>query len=613
MKKQILILILVLFILTTAGYARTSHIYLLSAIESDNETLGGVADLDLEVTPGKGRVFFQSYPLSQIDTQISTRFAKQYACNFLDIDCSNLDFFYTISSTGPLIGGPSAGAAITVLTIATLEHIDVRQDIVMTGTINSAGMIGPVGGTEAKIEAAKQNGFTQVLIPKWSRLDEDNNNFSLQMNHTQNNLTVQYNLENYLNFKTIDTIKVNYIAEALYHFTGKNYSTTKELEIPEKYDNTMRRFSILLCNKTKRLQKEINFNLKEINYTLESDKIETLINELTNNFTNETFDEYLVTRRLVDAYTHYNNSRNALIKDKPYSAASFCFATNVVLREIELASKNTTTINEIINQTAKEIIKFRDEVNNREIDSIIKLQTKQIVLERLSDSEKLLQEEQTSANVGYAIERLYSARVWYEFFDIKTKKEKIDKELLNDICKTKIMEAQERIVYLRTIMTGDFTELHDKVSTASDLLENNNPEACIYVASQTKAQADLALTTAFLHKVNMTEFFNDKSDIVNNLIANELNQDVFPIAGLSYLEYSESLKEIDLNSAMLYLGYASELGNLRMYFPKDNKFNTLKFYFENTTNVFLTLATGFSFALIILLIYLGIISNQKKK
>ena len=613
MKKQILILILVLFILTTAGYARTSYIYLLSAIESDNETLGGVADLDLEVTPGKGRVFFQSYPLSQIDTQISTRFAKQYACNFLDIDCSNLDFFYTISSTGPLIGGPSAGAAITVLTIATLEHIDVRQDIVMTGTINSAGMIGPVGGTEAKIEAAKQNGFTQVLIPKWSRLDEDNNNFSLQMNHTQNNLTVQYNLENYLNFKTIDTIKVNYIAEALYHFTGKNYSTTKELEIPEKYDNTMRRFSILLCNKTKRLQKEINFNLKEINYTLESDKIETLINELTNNFTNETFDEYLVTRRLVDAYTHYNNSRNALIKDKPYSAASFCFATNVVLREIELASKNTTTINEIINQTAKEIIKFRDEVNNREIDSIIKLQTKQIVLERLSDSEKLLQEEQTSANVGYAIERLYSARVWYEFFDIKTKKEKIDKELLNDICKTKIMEAQERIVYLRTIMTGDFTELHDKVSTASDLLENNNPEACIYVASQTKAQADLALTTAFLHKVNMTEFFNDKSDIVNNLIANELNQDVFPIAGLSYLEYSESLKEIDLNSAMLYLGYASELGNLRMYFPKDNKFNTLKFYFENTTNVFLTLATGFSFALIILLIYLGIISNQKKK
>ncbi len=604
MKKEIIILTLILFILlNTSVYARNSHIYLLSVSDNGNETKGRIADLDLEIVPGRGRVFFQSYPLSQIDTQISTRFAKQYACNFLNVDCSNLDFFYTISATGPIIGGPSAGAAITVLTIATLDNVEVKQDIVMTGTINSAGMIGPVGGTKAKIEAAEINGFTKVLIPKWSNLNENKNNFSLLINNTTKNFTTNHNIDSYLSFNPIETINVNYINEALYYFTGKNYSKSKELAVPDKYSNTMERFSELLCNKTEKLQKEINLSLKNINYSFESKRVDQLVDELLLNFTNKTFYDYVATRRLVDAYTDYNNSRNALKLNRTYSAASFCFATNVVLREIELASKSNESLNRTHNETVQEVIVFREQVNNQKIDSIIKLQTKQIVLERLSDAEKLLQGKQTPANLGYAIERLYSAKVWYEFFDIETKKEKIDKELLDNICKTKIMETQERIAYLTTILPNDFSDIKDSVSEADTLLKENNPEACIYIASLTKARTNVILTTAFLYEVNMTEFFDDKSLIVNNLIANELDQDVFPIAGLSYLEYSEYLKELDLSSAMLYLEYASELGNLRMYFPKDNKFNTLKFYFEDSTNILISLTMGFIFALIILLVF----------
>ncbi len=613
MRKKIIITILIFIILlASSAYATTSHIYLLSVADIENETQGRIADLNLEITPGKGRVFFQSYPLSQIDTQISTRFAKQYACNFLDIDCSNLDFFYTISSTGALVGGPSAGAAITVLTIATLDNVNIRQDVIMTGTINSAGMIGPVGGTKAKIEAAETNGFIKVLIPKWSNLDEEKNNFSLLINDTDENFTTaNYNINSYLSINPVEIISVNHITEALYHFTDKNYSKNKKFETPDKYQNTMDRFSELLCNKTEKLQKEANLSLKDINYSSESGKIDQLVNSLIANFTNNTFDEYTATRRLVDAYTNYNNSRNALNLNKSYSGASFCFATNVILREIILASEDNESLNRINNETTQEVANFVEEIKNREIDSIIKLQTKQIVLERLSDAEKLLEGEQTPANLGYAIERLYSARVWYEFFDIETKKEKIDKELLDNICKTKIMETQERITYLSTIIPNGFSDLKDSVSEADDLLENGNPEACIYIASLAKAQANMVLTTAYLHEINMTEFFYDKKEIVSNLIASELNQDVFPIAGLSYLEYSESLKDLDLTSALLYLEYASELSNLRMYFPKNNKFNTIRFYFENTTNIFISLVTGIIFAFLILLTHK--LFNRAKK
>ena len=94
MKRTILIIIIILLI--PLVQAKTGHITLLTVAENGNETLGGIADLFLEIKPGTGRVFIDSFPLTKVDTQISTRFAKEVACSFLEKDCSTLDFFYTI-------------------------------------------------------------------------------------------------------------------------------------------------------------------------------------------------------------------------------------------------------------------------------------------------------------------------------------------------------------------------------------------------------------------------------------------------------------------------------------------------------------------------------------
>ena len=77
----------------------------------------------------------------------------------------------------------------------------------MTGTINSGGLIGPVGGLKAKIEAAKSAGLKQVLIPAGEVVARiGNETVDLK------NLSAQLEIE---------IIEVSALSDAVWHFTGK--------------------------------------------------------------------------------------------------------------------------------------------------------------------------------------------------------------------------------------------------------------------------------------------------------------------------------------------------------------------------------------------------------
>jgi predicted S18 family serine protease len=70
---------------------------------------------------------------------------------------------------------------------------------------------------------------------------------------------------------------------------------------------------------------------------------------------------------------------------------------------------------------------------------------------------------------------------------------------------------------------------------------------------------------------------SDRSNVVKSIIAKQANRGTFPILAYSYYEYANSLKAGDKYSALLYLGYALELGSLDIYFEKQTlslpKFN----------------------------------------
>ncbi|MGB9708156.1 MAG: S16 family serine protease [Candidatus Pacearchaeota archaeon] len=132
----------------------------------DNEGNGVITLLAVEAVKGSGRTLVDiDNLLFWGDTQHSIRIAKNVAENITGVDISNYDIVYNIYANASIIGGESAGAAITLATIAVLQNKSLRDDVIITGTINHDGSIGPVQAILPKAKAAKANNATIFLVP----------------------------------------------------------------------------------------------------------------------------------------------------------------------------------------------------------------------------------------------------------------------------------------------------------------------------------------------------------------------------------------------------------------------------------------------------------------
>jgi predicted S18 family serine protease len=129
-------------------------------------------NISVEIAPGKGRVLVQTKPLMGVVFQGAANTAVAVARNKTGVDLSKSDVIFSIDS-GDIISevdGPSAGALMTLLTISALEKQPIDQSLTLTGTIDSNGHIGAIGGIVAKATAAKENGKTLFLIPEENQL-----------------------------------------------------------------------------------------------------------------------------------------------------------------------------------------------------------------------------------------------------------------------------------------------------------------------------------------------------------------------------------------------------------------------------------------------------------
>jgi len=142
----------------------TASINLPAVDENGN---GVTTPLEVEVTSGNGKVLTNiDKLLFWIDTQYSIQVAKTVAGQISGIDTNKYDITYTIEGGNTtLIGGPSAGAALTIATIAALENKTLKKDVMITGTINPDGTIGKVGAILEKAKAAKEIGAKLFLVP----------------------------------------------------------------------------------------------------------------------------------------------------------------------------------------------------------------------------------------------------------------------------------------------------------------------------------------------------------------------------------------------------------------------------------------------------------------
>lgn len=139
----------------------------INLVAVDQQGNGVSTPLIVEAKPGTGKALANvDKLLFWVDTQYSIQLAKSVAENVTKINASNYDLFYSIESNASIIGGPSAGGALAVATIAVLKNEKLRNDVVMTGTINEDGTIGEIGGVLEKAQAAKDVGAKLFLVPK---------------------------------------------------------------------------------------------------------------------------------------------------------------------------------------------------------------------------------------------------------------------------------------------------------------------------------------------------------------------------------------------------------------------------------------------------------------
>jgi len=128
---------------------------------------GYVLHADVDLVEGQGRVLVNTEVINGMDIQASVRTAATVVESLLGVSFSGTDIILTVKAEESVeaVDGTSAGGAITVAIMAAIRNHEIVEGVYMTGTINSDGSIGEVGGVPYKALAAAEAGAKVILVP----------------------------------------------------------------------------------------------------------------------------------------------------------------------------------------------------------------------------------------------------------------------------------------------------------------------------------------------------------------------------------------------------------------------------------------------------------------
>ncbi len=165
MMRRIYTAIVVVLIFASAGFASCGG-QISQNVPAVVGNSGSLVNVTMNLGPGNGNIYTSIYPRIGTMTQDSIETAIKYAENISNSD-QNCNLYITFGSpnTEGLIDGPSAGAALTTMTYAMLTNQHMRQDTIITGTIDESGNVGQVGGVYEKVKGAAENGAKYFITP----------------------------------------------------------------------------------------------------------------------------------------------------------------------------------------------------------------------------------------------------------------------------------------------------------------------------------------------------------------------------------------------------------------------------------------------------------------
>lgn len=405
-------------------------------------------------TNGTGHVFVDTSPYTQVDLQGSARLAAMVASDVLGIDQRSYDFYYIIDISSPIIGGPSAGGALTVATIAAIKNWTIKPDIVMTGMINPDESIGPVGGIPYKLEAAAARNYTLFLVPE----GQGSVTLTKLITRARGSMIISNNV-----VETVDVLK---LGEEL-NVTVKEVSTIDEVvKIFTGHDITRPAF----------------------NGTVLTPGYIGLLEPLATNLKKEAIDKYNQTEALtpksqylVDAKDILNRADNMYDTKKYYAATSLYFNSMINVRTAqwiygyEKAADKDRYVSDIINQVETQINKSENELDIFKSGGVSDVGAVGAAESRITSSKLRLEEAKNLNNTGdkiyglaFANERARTASWW---LTLSTPGKTVPEKILKDRAGWYLSQAQSINTYMMELVSE--SNAHPAVISGSSEDLNN--------------------------------------------------------------------------------------------------------------------------------------------
>ena len=225
-------------LLSQAATTSPSVTVIAPAVERTPEGLHGVLSyITVVAEEGSGHVYIDTWPLAEVDIQGSARLAVQVGCEVIQKEWTAYDFFITVRSDSPIIGGPSAGGAMTVAIIAALQGWNLDPAVIMTGTINPDETVGPIGGLYQKAQAASQVA-SLFLVPEGQTTIMVEEQQIIQQGPFRYIQTTQREVDLVEEGKKmgLEVKEVYDIRDAVYYFTGHRIEVPHQDAEPIKAD-----------------------------------------------------------------------------------------------------------------------------------------------------------------------------------------------------------------------------------------------------------------------------------------------------------------------------------------------------------------------------------------
>lgn len=544
---------LLLFSLYYFNTTYTNSINLLAVSETNGgeQREGSIVKLTLNIKPGSGQTYINLNTIEDIDTQISIVNSQKIACDLFFLKCNQYDFHYDFEGSALLLKGPSASSAIAILTAKTLKREKISEDITITGSLNSGGLIGNVGGVDKKIDAAISHDFKKVLVPVFSTFNE-----------------TKY-------AKDIEVIKVLDIIEAYNQFGGNYVLENKEINT-DNYEFLMKNLANQICENGLDLQNQINFSL---------------INQSSRDYS-----------YMLQANKSLNSSNIALQNENYYSRGSFCFNANINLRILLERQRNLTNneVNSNLDNLRKELdlkyVVISSEDYKVNVKTINDFYVYLLMSDRLSEARdfvkqakeldakvpvtkiiaNITKENESTLEVfdpniklqkenlySYAKERYFTVQLWEEMILNQGTEFVFTDEKIDEAC---IKLTKEISLKSQLVNSYGITLFDEQINNQNQLA--NNPKdkyLCLYKGLELNGRLNAVLSSTTIKQDEQEMYTKKIVEFANTRLALHSNGD-FPLIPYIYSEYAQDLLEQnDLGSSMLYSSYAISYADLNLY------------------------------------------------